>query len=114
MDSRIEFAINQMRLELNRDLSLDQIAQSVNLSVSYLHHLFRSETGTTPWLYLQSLRLEKAQELLTTTMMSVKQIMVLVGMKDKSHFGRTFKKTFGRSPTEYRAAARLNRYLQKI
>lgn len=114
MDSRIDFVINLMRGELDRDLTLDRIAESVNISVSYLHHLFRAETGTTPWLYLQSLRLEKAQELLVTTMLSVKQIMVRVGMKDKSHFARTFRKAFGRSPTKYRAAARLNSYLQRI
>lgn len=108
MDPRVQLIIHLMREELHQDLTLDGLAQSVNLSVSYLHHLFKAETGTTPWLYLHALRLEKARELLVTTMLSVKQIMIRVGMKDKSHFGREFKKTYGQSPGQYRISSRLN------
>ena len=114
MDPRVQLIINLMKEELHQDLTLDGLASSVNLSLSYLHHLFKAETGTTPWLYLHSLRLEKARELLVTTMLSVKQIMNRVGMKDKSHFGREFKKTYGQSPGQYRMNARLNSYLQKM
>lgn len=114
MDTRVQVIMNLMKEELHRDLSLCELAQSVNLSLSYLHHLFKAETGTTPWLYLHSLRIEAARGLLVTTMLSVKQIMVRVGMKDKSHFCREFKKTYGKSPTQYRMDARLNTYLQNM
>lgn len=114
MDLRVQLIINLMREELHQDLTLDDLARSVNLSLSYLHHLFKDETGTTPWLYLHDLRLEKARELLVTTMLSVKEIMNRVGMKDKSHFGREFKKTYGQSPGKYRMSARLKSYLQKM
>ena len=114
MDPRVQLIITLMKEELHRDLTLNGLAQTVNLSLPYLHHLFKAETGTTPWLYLHSLRLEKARELLVTTMLSVKQIMIRVGMKDKSHFGREFKKTYGQSPGQYRMAARLNSYLQTM
>ena len=99
-----------MQKEFHRDLTLSELAERVNLSISYLHHLFKAETGTTPWLYLHSLRLETARELLVTTMLSVKQVMVRVGMKDKSHFGREFKKTYGISPSRYRMSVRLKSY----
>ncbi len=114
MDPRVQLIITLMKEELHQDLTLNGLAQTVNLSLPYLHHLFKAETGSTPGLYLHSLRLEKARELLVTTMLSVKQVMIRVGMKDKSHFGREFKKTYGQSPGQYRMAARLNHYLQKM
>lgn len=114
MDTRIQIIMHLMKEELHRDLSLDELAQRVNLSLSHLHHLFKAETGTTPWLYLNSLRLEEARRLLVTSMLSVKQIMIKVGIKDKSHFGREFKKIYGKSPSKYRMAERLNLYLQKM
>lgn len=114
MDPRVQLVITLMKEELHRDLTLNELARTVNLSLPYLHHLFKAEMGASPWLYLHSLRLEKARELLVTTMLSVKQIMIRVGMKDKSHFGRQFKKAYGQSPGQYRMAARLNSYLQKM
>lgn len=114
MDPRVQMIVSLMRQEFHRDLTLGELAQSVNLSTSYLHHLFKAETGTSPWLYLNSLRLERARELLVTTMLSVKQVMVCVGMKDVSHFGREFKKAYGKPPGMYRMSARLNAYTDGI
>jgi two-component system response regulator YesN len=96
-----------MQNELHRDISLNALAASVNLSLSRLHHLFKAETGTTPAQYLRSLRLEKAKELLEDTLLSVKQIMVSIGVRDRSHFEREFKRMYGLTPTQYRATARL-------
>jgi AraC family transcriptional regulator of adaptative response / methylphosphotriester-DNA alkyltransferase methyltransferase len=111
LDLRVQLIIDLMKSGLHRNLTLTELATSANLSLSYLHHLFKAETGTTPWLYLHSLRLEKAQVLLVNTMLSVKQIMNQVGIKDKSHFGRQFKKTYGKSPAQYRLSAKMERYL---
>ena len=57
-----------------------------------------------PAHYLRALRLEQARELLQTSRLTVKQIMNEVGVEDKSHFAREFKKTYGLTPTAYRAA----------
>lgn len=114
MDTRVQIIVRLMRQEFHRDFTLDELAQSLNLSTSYFHHLFKAETGTSPWLYLNSLRLERARELLVTTMLSVKQVMACVGMKDVSHFGREFKKAYGKSPSRYRMSARLNAYTDSI
>jgi AraC-like DNA-binding protein len=47
--------------------------------------------------------MQKARELLETTFLNVKEVMLNVGAKDTSHFIRDFKKAFGLPPTQYRA-----------
>ncbi|HEV7398491.1 MAG TPA: helix-turn-helix transcriptional regulator [Pyrinomonadaceae bacterium] len=92
-----------MQDNLTAELSLAGLAESVNLSVWRLSHIFRSEVGRPPIQYLKVLRIEKAKYLLETSFLSVKEITHLVGLKDESHFVRDFKKTYGVSPTPYRA-----------
>lgn len=114
MDPRVQMILRLMRQELHRDLTLDELARRVNLSTSYLHHLFKAEIGISPWMHLNTLRMERARDLLVTTMLSVKQVMVCVGMRDVSHFSREFKKAYGKPPGRYRMSARLNAYTDSI
>lgn len=102
MDHRIERVISQMNDNLHRELSLSVLALSVNLSTSYLHHLFRRETGSSPARYCRLLRLMRAKELLVMTRLSVKQVKVSVGLNDRSHFDREFKKMYGITPAKCR------------
>jgi AraC-like DNA-binding protein len=91
-----------MRADLSKELSLGDLAQSVNLSVWRLSHVFRSEIGISPIQYLKVLRIEKARHLLETSFLSVKEITHSVGLRDESHFVRDFKKAHHVSPTSYR------------
>ena len=93
-----------MRENLHRDLSLAELAQSVNLSIWRLSHVFRSAVGMSPIHYLRFLRMERAKYLLETSFLSVKEIAYQVGVRDESHFVRDFKKTYGVPPTSYRTA----------
>ena len=93
-----------MRDEVDSELSIEELARAVNLSLSHYHHLFKSETGTSPARYLRTLRLEMARDLLVTSLLNVKQVMNSVGIRDKGHFTREFKKMYGLTPTQYRAA----------
>ena len=92
-----------MTSELCRDVPLEELAQAVNLSPSRLRHLFKESTGFSPTQYLKVHRMQKAQELLESTFLSVKEVMLRVGLKDKSHFTRAFKKLYGLSPVKYRS-----------
>lgn len=107
MDQRMRSIIDLMNDNLHREMSLRKLASAVNLSLSRFHHLFRGETGTTPAHYLHALRLARAKQLLETTSLNILQIMMRVGLRDKSHFERKFKREFGLTPTQYRRAARL-------
>jgi len=108
MDQRIRLAITLMQDELRRELPLAELARAVYLSPSRFQHLFKAETGTTPAHYLRKLRLEHAKGLLETSLLGIKQIMHSVGLKDRSHFEREFKKLYGLTPRQYRATALLS------
>jgi AraC-like DNA-binding protein len=58
-----------------------------------------------PAKYLKTLRMRQAATLLTTTFLSVKEIVRRVGLTDESHFVRDFKRLYGRTPSEYRHKA---------
>jgi len=102
MDRRIELIIARMENQLSNSWEVSKLAGLVNLSASRLRHLFKQETGVTPVQYLRELRLRRAGELLTTTFLSVKEVMSQVGLASTSHSARLFKKMYGVSPTVYR------------
>ena len=102
MDQRIEKTLQLMRDNLQKELSLNEFAQSVNLSVWRFGHIFRSNVGMAPIHYLRSLRMERARYLLETSFLSVKEIAHRVGLNDESHFVRDFKTAYGMSPALYR------------
>ena len=91
-----------MHEDVRGELSLAELAQSVNLSVWRLSHIFKTDVGMPPIRYLKLLRMERAKLLLETSYLSVKEIAFRVGLNDESHFVRDFKTTFGSTPTSYR------------
>ena len=102
MDKRVEKIIAMMREDVRGELSLGEFAQTVNLSVWRLCHIFKSDVGMPPIRYLRLLRMERAKDLLESSFLSVKEIAYQVGLNDESHFVRDFKSTYGFSPALYR------------
>ena len=103
MNPKIQGVIEFMKTNLHRKLLLAELAESANLSRSYLCRLFKVEIGVSPAQYLQMLRMKTAGRLLATTQMSIKQVMLAAGYTHKSLFVGHFKKAHGRTPSEYRA-----------
>lgn len=83
------------------------MARRVNLSISHLTRLFKTETGLAPLGYLREMRLERAAELLESSFLTVKEIRAVCGLGDKSRFIKDFKKHFGTTPTGYRKRAEI-------
>jgi AraC-like DNA-binding protein len=108
VDKRVEKIIQMMREDVRGELSLAEFAQSVNLSVWRLCHIFKSDVGMPPMRYLRGLRMERAKDLLESSFLSVKEIAYRVGLNDESHFVRDFKSTYGSSPALYRSHFRQN------
>ncbi|MFQ4144914.1 AraC family transcriptional regulator [Chlorogloeopsis sp. ULAP02] len=95
---QIARAINYMHSHLDQDLSLEVLAQTVNLSPSHLRRLFKQATGMAPHQYLIHLRVNRAKELLLTRSFSINEVAVEVGFADQSHLHRHFKRIFGVTP----------------
>src|SRR5688500_2399242 len=102
MAERVKRVIELMQGDPSRTFSLGEMAESVNLSPPYFCYLFKSITGVPPARYLKSLRMRQAAILLTTTFLSVKEVVRNVGFTDESHFVRDFKRMYGVTPSGYR------------
>ena len=78
------------------------LADLCKMSVSNLRRLFLKCTGLSPKAYIKNTRMSYAEYLIINTDMTVIKIAGEVGYSEVSGFNRTFKATFGMSPTDYR------------
>jgi transcriptional regulator GlxA family with amidase domain len=102
MDPRVRTVIRLLQTRPNCRFTIAELARTVNLSHWRLTHLFAQELQISPSEFSRQLRLEKAKNLLESSFLSIKEIMGSVGISDKSHFAKDFKRTYGLSPAEYR------------
>lgn len=84
------------------EITLDDIAKSVNLSPFYFSHFYKEKTGKSVIDSLISCRMEEAKRLLCETDMSVKEISFATGYQDQNYFSKTFKKNTGMTASEYK------------
>lgn len=90
---------------LAEKISLASISEAVGLGRTRLAEVFKDRQGETIVEYINRKRVEQAQELLRTTDMPVIDIALETGFGDISNFNRTFKKTAGVSPRDFRRNA---------
>jgi transcriptional regulator GlxA family with amidase domain len=102
VDYRVVAAIAIMRRSFASPCSISFLARSLNLSPTRLRELFQKQTGRSPRDYLRRLRIQRAEDLLRLTFLSVKEIAAHTGATDVSHFVRAFKRHSGLTPSEYR------------
>ncbi|KHF41328.1 response regulator transcription factor [Halalkalibacter okhensis] len=98
----IEVAKEYINENLNRDVSLDEVAIRLGLNSSYFSQLFKKETGETFIQYRIRHRMDLAKKLLLQKNIRVTDIPGLIGLNDHPHFTKTFKKFTGQTPSEYR------------
>jgi AraC-like DNA-binding protein len=85
-------------------LGVDDMARAAGLSRAYFSREFRQAFGESPHAYLLTRRLERAAALLRSTDRSVADICLSVGLQSIGSFTTSFTRTYGASPTAYRAA----------
>ena len=102
MDRRIELVIARIKSETAVAWDTPTLAALVNLSPSRFRHLFKQETDKGPAQYLKEFRLRKAEKMLRTTFLTVKQVLKQVGLGSNAHFVHDFRKMYGMTPTAYR------------
>jgi two-component system response regulator YesN len=86
----------------NEDISLVEVADTVNLNPCYLTTLFKRYTNMSYSEYLTQIRMKKAKNLLEKSAYKVYEIGEMVGYQNPYYFNRIFKKTIGLSPGEYK------------
>ena len=84
------------------DISLGDVADSVNTSTFYFCKMFKKSTGLNFTDYLSRVRVEKAKNLLLNPNLRISEIAYEVGFQSLTHFNRVFRKLVGQSPTQYR------------
>ena len=84
------------------DISLAVLADNLGFSSSYLTKVFSKLEGTTPSKYIRDYRMGIAKQLLSEPDASINAVSLAVGYPDPFHFSKTFKQTFGVSPSEYK------------
>ena len=99
--------INKARLRireaLESDLTIHQVAEELGMSYSNFRKLFKDFTGLSPATYQQDLKLQRAQELLSTTDMTIKEIAYRLNFDSPDYFSAKFKIKTGRRPSEIRS-----------
>ena len=87
---------------LDKELSLSDVAELVNMSESAFSHFFKKRTGMSYINYVNNQRIAKACTLLAETTLSAAEICYDCGFNNKSNFIRIFNKKKGMTPIEYR------------
>lgn len=105
-DREIEHAVESMRGSLGSPLGVEALARSAGMNVNGFIKRFRRTTGSTPYRYLSDLRYACAARLLGDGDLPIDEIALEIGIADRFHFSREFKRRYGLPPAAYRAARR--------
>ena len=99
---RIARVCEHIDKNLDKELSLSEVAELVNMSDSAFSHFFKKRTGMSYINYVNNQRIAKACTLLAETTLSASEICYDCGFNHKSNFIRIFRKKKGMTPIEYR------------
>jgi AraC-like DNA-binding protein len=100
--SKVIELIGFIQLNLNKNLTVADLAKKVNLHPDYFSRLFLQLTGERPLPYIHGKRIERAQYLITTSNMPLSQIAEETGFINVPHFTKIFKKITSLTPGQYR------------
>ena len=97
----VKKAMHYMSEHFSENITLHDISNLVGVSVQYFSKIFKEEVGCNYVDWLNSLRINRAKELMESTQMTIKEVGFQVGYNDPNYFSRIFKRYEGIAPTEY-------------
>ncbi len=103
IDSRLEAILPLIQPRQDKQYSLKQISQMVNLTEKQLYRLFKKTYNMSPYQYIISCRIRQAIYLLEETTMSVKEIAISLGYSDQYAFSKQFKLITGKAPSSLKS-----------
>ncbi len=106
IDGSLEIAISYINDNLHREISVQDISRSTNLSKTALYEAFHRRFHRTVGSYINAKRVERSMELLQKTELTMEEIAQRTGFSSASYFSKIFKKQTGRPPLQYRKSSR--------
>ena len=91
-----------------QSISLQQVANHLQVSPTYLSKQLKNEIGVSFVHYLTNVRMEKAVKLITDPYLKIYEVAEMVGYSTQHYFSNVFKKMVGISPIEYRNGIKMN------
>jgi AraC family transcriptional regulator len=89
---------------LAEEISIEALAEMVELSASHFAHVFKESTGMTPLQFITRQRVTRAQQLIRETSRSLIDVGLEVGYTSPSHFAQVFRRVVGVTPTTFRSS----------
>lgn len=103
MDNRLKKVLDHLEENLKQDFGLEAMADIACMSASRFHRMFRSEVGTTPFKFLEKLKMRKAYQWILQGNLLIAEIADELNYSDYETFSRAFKKHFGLSPDDMKS-----------
>jgi AraC family transcriptional regulator len=94
--------LDYIETRFGETLTVEDLAATAGLSATAFSQEFKRVVGETPYRFLMTYRVERAQEKLADTGEAMIEIALSCGFSDQAHFSRTFKSVVGQTPREYR------------
>lgn len=91
-----------LQLHHTRRITIEELCEQFYCSRSSISHRFKQYTGQTITHYVNTLRIEDAKSLLSSTPMSIGAISATIGFENSNYFSNVFTKAVGLSPSRYR------------
>ncbi len=100
--SRLRRACDYMMSGLRENISLQEVAASVELSTGHFSTAFKQSLGITPHAWVRRQRIDRAKALLDDPNLNLTQIAIILGYANQSSLGVAFKRETGVTPTQWR------------
>ena len=95
-------AVEFIKKNIEKNISVEELADHVHLSVSHFKNKFKTEMGTSPADFVQRQKIEKSEILLREGSKNITDIAYLLGYPSSQHFSSVFKKYTGKSPSQFK------------
>lgn len=108
-DGGMKSVIDYIERNLKRGISLEDVANHVNISTYYLSKIFKKEMGVNFITYVTDRKMDLAKEMLINTDIPVLNIALDLAYNEANYFSKAFKKKTGLTPSEYREKYRVRK-----
>jgi AraC family transcriptional regulator len=100
--TKLKRVLEYVDSNLDREISLTNLAEAAGLSAAHLCNAFRHSTGKSPHQFVMHARIERAKELLRRPGLRVIDIAIASGFKNPQHFARVFRSACHLTPTQFK------------